>query len=98
MTGGTILGCLEDFSYQSKRLTLNPGDMLFLYTDGINEAFNASDEQFGDDRLEQYLAGSYEKSPEEAVKGCIDAVTDFAGDVAQSDDMTLLAIRYNGRP
>jgi len=97
MTGGTILGCLEDFSYQSKRLTLNPGDMLFLYTDGINEAFNAADEQFGDDRLEHFLADSHEKSPEEAVKGCIDAVTGFAGDVAQSDDMTLLAIRYNGR-
>jgi serine phosphatase RsbU (regulator of sigma subunit) len=51
----------------------------------------------GIDRLEQYLAGSYE-NPLKSVKGCIDAVTDFAGDVAQSDHMTLLAIRYNGRP
>ncbi|MFO7616124.1 MAG: fused response regulator/phosphatase [Bacteroidales bacterium] len=98
MTNGTILGCLEDFNFQSKKVTLNPGDLLFLYTDGVTEAFNASDEQFGDERLEQYLAASHQKTTKEAVNGCIGEVTGFAGGVPQSDDITLLAIRYHGRP
>jgi serine phosphatase RsbU (regulator of sigma subunit) len=48
MTGGTILGCMKDFSYCSQKIQLNPGDhLLFLFTDGVTEAFNTKEELYG---------------------------------------------------
>jgi phosphoserine phosphatase RsbU/P len=96
MTGGTILGCLEDFKYQSKSIKLNPGEQLFLYTDGVTEAFNVSDQLYGEERLETYLQGKLEQSLEETVLGCIQEVAGYSTGTAQSDDITLMAIRYNG--
>ncbi len=96
MTNGTILGCLEEFNYQSKKVRLAPGDMLFMYTDGVTEAFDENDEQYGEHRLENYLGNNLSGSIEEAVKGCIREVTDFADGTPQSDDITLLAIRFHG--
>jgi sigma-B regulation protein RsbU (phosphoserine phosphatase) len=97
MTGGTILGCLEDMQFQSKSVTLLPGDLLFLYTDGVTEAFDILEEQFGDERLEAYLSESHEIGTQEVVSGCFGKVCEFANGTQQSDDITLLAIRYLGR-
>lgn len=95
-TGGSILGCVEDLMYRSGKVQLNPGDLLYLFTDGVTEAFNVNEELYGDNRLETYLQGHLGCSIEEIVKGTIDEVTQFSAGVPQSDDITLLAIRYNG--
>jgi phosphoserine phosphatase RsbU/P len=95
MTGGTILGCLEEFRFQSKQIKLKPGDQLFLYTDGVTEAFNAKDQLYGEERLETYLQGKLNQTLEETVCGCIQEVANYSTGTAQSDDITLMAIRYN---
>jgi sigma-B regulation protein RsbU (phosphoserine phosphatase) len=96
MTNGTILGCFEDFNYVSKKLRLNAGDLLFLYTDGVTEAFNTNDELYGDERLEVFLGEHLENGSEEVVLESIRSVTGFSSGIAQSDDITLMAIKYLG--
>ena len=95
MTGGTILGCLEDFTYSSKKVQLAPGDLLFLYTDGVTEAFNTHEELYGEERLENYLQNNLSYPIEEVVKKSFRDVNEFSSGMPQSDDITILAIRYH---
>ncbi|MEI7982899.1 MAG: PP2C family protein-serine/threonine phosphatase, partial [Bacteroidota bacterium] len=95
MTGGPILGCMEGMNYLSKRTRLSPGERLILFTDGITEAFNSDDQPYGEERLEEFLTASSEKSIDIIVKGIASAVNEFSTGVPQSDDITLLAIRYS---
>ena len=97
MTGGTILGCMDDFSYGSKKIQLNPGDLLFLFTDGVTEAFNTREELYGDNRLVTFLEAHSSTPIEEIIKKSNQSVSDFSAGVPQSDDITLLAIRYHGQ-
>lgn len=96
MTGGVILGCMEDIVYQSKKVQLNPGDLLFLYTDGVTEAFNILEELYEEERLENYLQNHLSHPIEEVVKESFREVMEFSTGVPQSDDITVLAIRYLG--
>ena len=97
MTGGTILGCIEDYQYKSRKITLAPGDRLFLYTDGVTEAFTKHNEAYGDERLESFLRQNQDYSIEEMVKGVLKEVNDHSMGIPQSDDITLLSICYKGR-
>jgi sigma-B regulation protein RsbU (phosphoserine phosphatase) len=96
MTGGTILGCIDDFEYKSKKVTLKPGERLFLYTDGVTEAFNELDEAYGDHRLESFLTNNLTQPVEYLVRESLDEVRNFSSLVPQSDDITYMAIAYNG--
>ncbi len=96
MTEGIILGCLEDFNYRSKKVQLNPGDLLYLFTDGVPEAFNMQEEMYGEERLISFLQDHKMHSIEEIVKESNLSVTEFSDGMAQSDDITILAIKYNG--
>ncbi|MCX6276719.1 MAG: SpoIIE family protein phosphatase [Bacteroidetes bacterium] len=96
MTGGVILGCMEEFKYKSAKIQLAPGDRLFLYTDGVTEAFNTQDEAYGDDRLEAFLKQRINSPIDEIVKESLIEVNSFSTGMAQSDDITLLAISYHG--
>jgi len=96
MTAGTVLGCMEDFIYHSKKVQLIPGDLLFLFTDGVTEAFNIHEQLYGEERLENYLQTHVAHPIEEVVKESILDVTKFSSGMPQSDDITLLAIQFNG--
>lgn len=96
MTGGTILGCLEGFEYTGANLSLSPGYRLFLYTDGVTEAFNLAGEAYGEERFETYLQRSVSFSIESSVKNSMEEVLAFAGDAPQSDDITYLILEYQG--
>ena len=96
MTGGAILGCLEECNYESKKVQLHPGDLLYLFTDGVTEAFNSKEELFGEARLEVFLTDRLTKPIEEVVRDTFTEVMQFTTGAPQSDDITLLAIRYNG--
>lgn len=98
MTGGPILGCMEDFNYKSKKIQLLPGERLFLYTDGVTEAFNSLDQCYGDDRLEDFLRSHLTSSIEDVVRESMQDVNTFSTGMAQSDDITYLAVSFNGRP
>lgn len=94
MTDGIVLGCLDDFEYRSKRTVLKHGDIIYLYTDGITEAFNANEELYGEQRLEEYINLNKDHDIEDLVKGSFRQVMDFSISVPQSDDITAMAIKY----
>ncbi len=97
LTGGMILGYMDNFQYLSKKITLEPGDRLFLFTDGVTEAFNKADAAFGDKRLELFLQQHPGHSNEQLVKDVFKEVNEHSAGIPQSDDITLLSICFTGR-
>jgi len=95
-TGGMALGVMEDFSYQSKTVTIRKNDSILLFTDGVTEAMNERHELFSEKRLEEVLITLEEPSVEELIQGILKKVFEYCHDVEQTDDITMLAIRFNG--
>lgn len=96
MTGGLVLGAIEGMRYAETRIDLDPGDTLFLYTDGISEAQDPSGAVFTEERLDLSLSdiGSL---PVETLAGRItDSVRSFTGDAPLHDDVTCLVLRWMG--
>jgi sigma-B regulation protein RsbU (phosphoserine phosphatase) len=87
------VGGFEDFSYKSESAQLNPGDSLFLYTDGITEAFDAKEQPFGDERLEDSLVELYHDDAKTIIEGVYADLGDFIGDTTQSDDITMVVVK-----
>lgn len=91
-----VLGGLEDYPYPSSHIKFEPGDMLFLYTDGVTEAMNDRDELFSEDRMFQVmdrLRGKDVRSVIRGVRGEIDA---FVQGTPASDDVTMLILTLTG--
>lgn len=88
-----VVGGFEDFSYKSESAQLDPGDSLFLYTDGITEAFDVKDEAFGDGRLEDSLVELYHDDAKTIIEGVYADLGEFIGDTTQSDDITMLVVK-----
>ena len=84
--------------YAEERLQMEPGDTLVLYTDGVTEAFNANDQQFGSGRLQLALsAAPPSKHPlSEVMDSLLRLLQDFTGNVKQSDDLTVLMVQFKG--
>ena len=95
---GPVLAFLDDIKYKSRTLSLNPGDTLFLYTDGVTEAFDRAGELFGEERLVKALDAVAEPDPKSFCNVVRMAVAAFAEGVPQADDMTVLAVEYVSRP
>ena len=93
MTDGIALDVVPDFEYTQNTAILDPGDTLILYTDGVTEAINDEEEEFGLDRLCDLFAGAAPGTPEEVNAAIFDAVNVFANNTPQSDDITCLALR-----
>jgi sigma-B regulation protein RsbU (phosphoserine phosphatase) len=86
------LGVFEDATYEVRDYTLEAGTMLFLYTDGLTEAMTREREQFGSERMMAQLQGGV--GCQQQIERMTQAVHEFVGDAPQSDDLTMLAIRY----
>ena len=95
--GGLILGAFRHAAYETREIGLQPGDCIFLYTDGITEAMNPDGEQYTSERLVESLKSVNGSAVEEIVRKVIENVRGFTAGAAQSDDMTILAVRYSGR-
>ena len=93
---GFVLGGMSGLRYKDYEFDLNKGRTIFLYTDGVPEATTAENEQFGPVRMIEALNRKQDANPEELVHYMLRTVDDFDGDVPQFDDITMLAIRYNG--
>ena len=78
-------------SWKEESVTLERGDLLCVYTDGVSEALDAADEEFGLERLAQLLVPA--APAEDLCRSVFDAVEAFAADVPQYDDQTLMLIR-----
>ena len=95
---GLFLGTFETAKYRQETLTLEPGDELLLYTDGVNEAFNVDEEEYGNDRLEAFLAAHNDLHARNMVRSLRADVAAWAEDAEQSDDVTILALEYGAAP
>ena len=96
-TEGLLLGKIEPIQFQTKEIQLNPGDKIFLYTDGLTEAMNENDELYEDERVEQYLRTHSKDSDGKLLRGIIVDTLKFMNKAHQSDDITLLVLEYKGR-
>ncbi|HET7065941.1 MAG TPA: PP2C family protein-serine/threonine phosphatase, partial [Rudaea sp.] len=86
------LGVLRDYEYSNNEITLEPGDLLVLYTDGITEARDRHDRMFGSDRLRE-LVGTGPDSPSALCDSIVAAVTAHQGRPIGDDDQTLIVLR-----
>lgn len=93
-----ILGTLPEVEYHQTALTLGAGDRLFLYTDGITEAINSAEEEFGNKRLLASLEEFGSEPPGDLAKHIHEQVKKFSSGCPQYDDMTMLVMDYSGGP
>ena len=93
---GKILGIESNYSFENFEKILHPGDLLFMYTDGVNEAENAETEMYSMSRLINLLQNKNSGNPEEITKSALKDVKDFTAGENQSDDITIMVLKYNG--
>ena len=93
---GFVIGGIAGMQYKEYELQLNPGDKLFLYTDGVTEAMDHGQKLFGTDRLLAALNAVKDSRPEQVLSGVRRAVDDFVQDAEQFDDLTMLCLEYKG--
>ena len=91
------VGVLPDWTYEGQQTQLKPGDILFLYTDGLSEAKNTSEELFGRKHVNGLAAEHAADSPQQLVELMEAEVHRHAGTAEQSDDITLLAIQWHSQ-
>lgn len=94
---GFVLASMEGVHYRQNELLLEEGDMIYLYTDGVIEALDISQELFGDERLERVLSAEDIKvmKPEMLLGRVAEELKLFAGEAEQADDITMLALYRN---
>lgn len=90
--GGLPLGIFADASYSSSPLELQPGDILLVYSDGLTEAVNCADEEFGEDRLRSVMAAKAPEGIEALRAGLLRELNEFTKGAAQNDDITFLLV------
>ncbi len=94
---GLPVGLMPGRGYEERRTSLSPGDLLFLYTDGMVEVENEAGDMFGVDRLDQVLDEHHALDVDTLLVRVEDAVRGFRGQVEPSDDATMMALRFNDR-
>jgi sigma-B regulation protein RsbU (phosphoserine phosphatase) len=88
-----MVGAIDDWQFQSAKAQLGVGDTLVLYTDGVNEAFNADFQEYGEERMEQLLRQQSGKDCRSLIDAQMNDVKAYAGDAPQSDDITIMALK-----
>jgi sigma-B regulation protein RsbU (phosphoserine phosphatase) len=91
--GGPVLGLIPTAQYHHGSTQCRPGDLLVLYSDGVVEAVNQGDQEFGQERLEALLKRSFRHSPSEVVQEILANVRKFLNGAEPQDDLTLLVVR-----
>lgn len=94
---GFVLAGMEGVRYRKNELVLEPGDAIYLYTDGVTEATDLNEELYGEDRLHSILEKYKDETMEVICSEIKKDVDLFAGEAPQFDDITMLALKYNGQ-
>lgn len=94
---GMALGVMEGLDYQEDQLTLTPGDVFFLYTDGVTEAENSTGAFFGNEQLTENLQSLRNLAASELINTIRTNINTFAANHPQSDDITMLAVKFLSR-
>lgn len=93
---GFVLAGMEGVRYRKNELVLEPGDAIYLYTDGVTEATDLNEELYGEDRLHSILEKYKDETMEVICSEIKKDVDLFAGEAPQFDDITMLALKYKG--
>ncbi|HEY6192366.1 MAG TPA: SpoIIE family protein phosphatase [Bacteroidota bacterium] len=96
-TEGLLLGMLDDIEYDVKKISLQPGEKLFMFTDGVTEAMNHLRELYGESNLITCLQQSKDLPLREMVQSVYTSVEKFEAGFPHADDITMLVLQYNGR-
>ena len=91
---GFVLAGMEGMRYRANEMTLNKGDRIFLYTDGVTEATDIKDTLYGEDRLLSYIDENKNLKVEALLSGLKEDIDLFAGEAPQFDDITMLIFDY----
>jgi phosphoserine phosphatase RsbU/P len=91
--GGTPVGLLPSSTYEAQSVTLGAADLLLCYTDGISEAMNLADEEWGEERMLEVVQQMTDVSAADVLRDVFQAADQFTGEAPQHDDMTLLVVR-----
>jgi sigma-B regulation protein RsbU (phosphoserine phosphatase) len=92
-TGGLIIGAFDTSDYEQETITMYEDDLLVAYTDGVTEALNPEEEEFGEARLRQIIAAGAKLSAHELTSNIVEAVREFCRDMPQQDDLTLVVMK-----
>src|SRR5262249_60423642 len=91
--GGTVVGMFPEMDYEEATVELRPGDVLLAFTDGVPEAHNPEDEEFGEDRLQQLLRQTAHLPADEISKHISAEMKDWIRDAEQYDDLTFIVMK-----
>jgi phosphoserine phosphatase RsbU/P len=92
--GGPILGVMDDATFRMDHRVLKPGELLLVYTDGVTEAADKAGEFFAEDKLEAAMRGFVKARSQEIAESLLNEIDTFCKGAPQSDDITILALRY----
>jgi sigma-B regulation protein RsbU (phosphoserine phosphatase) len=91
--GGTVVGMFPQMSYEEATVELHPGDVLLIFTDGVPEAHNPENEEFGEERLQQLLRQTADLSADEISARISAEMTGWIRDAEQYDDLTFIVMK-----
>ncbi|MBP5467060.1 MAG: SpoIIE family protein phosphatase, partial [Clostridia bacterium] len=94
---GLAIGAMDGVKYADNEITLNKGDKIFLYTDGVPEATDRNNKMFTAAKMLDALNSDKGGSPESIIKSVRNKVAEFTGDAPQFDDITMLCFEYKGK-
>ena len=90
------VGCMEGIPYREHQIKLEPGDIIYVYTDGVTEANNNKKELFGEQRMLDALNLSFDGTMESLDENVKESINLFIDGAQQFDDITMLSLKYNG--
>ena len=90
---GIVLGAIEDIELQEVEVELTRGDIIALFTDGVTEAIDEKEEEFGEERLIKVIRGNRTLSAQDLIVNIQEGVMAFAGEQPQFDDITLMVLK-----
>jgi sigma-B regulation protein RsbU (phosphoserine phosphatase) len=91
-----VLGLFEHATFEEESLMLKPGDLIIAFSDGVTEALDPAGEEFTDDRLLACARAHLGEPPQQVLDALLADVRTFCADATQSDDVTVVMVRYNG--
>ena len=87
---------MEDMPFKEHEFEVEPGDTIYVYTDGVTEATDASNQLFGEERLVDALNKDPDAKPDDLLKNVVKSINEFVADAPQFDDLTMMAFTYHG--
>ncbi len=91
---GAAVGLDEEASYKKETLNLRAGDAIYMYTDGVTEAANKKEKLYSEEKLKEQVSGHRQESIKKLVKTTLEDIELFSSDMPQSDDITIMVLRY----